>query len=75
MSALPDEPFHFLRWLEARNWPGAAPGLFAPRRVYGEYLGELLRQFQVKMPFTLEGRLTAKLHTDIPVDQATDIKL
>src|SRR5436309_1707066 len=36
MSAFPDEPEHFLNWLNARDWPGAAPGLFAPRRVYGE---------------------------------------
>src|SRR3954469_25208114 len=47
MSALPDEPAHFLNWLQARRWPGTAPGLFAPRRVYGEYLGELLEQFRV----------------------------
>src|SRR5216684_1280259 len=46
MSALPDDPGHFLRWLEARNWPGAAPGLFAPRRLYGEYLGDLLHPQQ-----------------------------
>jgi uncharacterized NAD(P)/FAD-binding protein YdhS len=45
MSALPEEPGHFLHWLQARNWPGAAPGLFAPRRVYGEYLGELLQEY------------------------------
>jgi uncharacterized NAD(P)/FAD-binding protein YdhS len=42
MSALPEEPSHFLDWLRARDWPGAAPGLFAPRRVYGEYLSEIL---------------------------------
>src|SRR5437899_2934642 len=45
MSALPEEPGHFLEWLRARNWPDAAPGLFAPRRVYGEYLGELLHEY------------------------------
>jgi uncharacterized NAD(P)/FAD-binding protein YdhS len=42
MSALPEEPSHFLDWLTARQWPGAAPSAFAPRRLYGEYLGELL---------------------------------
>src|SRR5882724_2337517 len=45
MSALPEEPGHFLEWLQARNWPGAAPGLFAPRKVYGEYLGDLLHEY------------------------------
>lgn len=41
MSALPDEPSHFLDWLQRRD-PSAGPGTFAPRMVYGEYLGELL---------------------------------
>ena len=41
MSALPDEPTHFLDWLRARD-PSAQHGTFAPRRVYGDYLEELL---------------------------------
>jgi uncharacterized NAD(P)/FAD-binding protein YdhS len=41
MSALPDEPTHFLDWLRARD-PAAHAGTFAPRRVYGDYLEELL---------------------------------
>jgi uncharacterized NAD(P)/FAD-binding protein YdhS len=44
MSALPDLPDHFLDWLRARDWPGAAPGYFAPRRVYGEYLSDVLAE-------------------------------
>jgi uncharacterized NAD(P)/FAD-binding protein YdhS len=43
MSALPDAPDHFLKWLTAKNWPGAAPDSFAPRRVYGEYLEDVLQ--------------------------------
>jgi uncharacterized NAD(P)/FAD-binding protein YdhS len=41
MSALPDEPAHFLNWLKARD-RSAHHGTFAPRRVYGDYLEELL---------------------------------
>lgn len=41
MSALPDVPDDFLEWLRERNWPGAGPATFAPRQLYGEYLGEL----------------------------------
>jgi uncharacterized NAD(P)/FAD-binding protein YdhS len=42
MSALPGEPAHFLEWLRSRNWHGTAPEAFAPRRLYGEYLEDLL---------------------------------
>ena len=41
MSALPDEPTHFLNWLQNRD-PSAQHGTFASRRVYGDYLEELL---------------------------------
>jgi uncharacterized NAD(P)/FAD-binding protein YdhS len=41
MSALPDQPAHFLDWLRARD-ASAHDGTFAPRRVYGDYLEELL---------------------------------
>jgi len=41
MSALPDEPEHFTRWLSARL-PDSSGETFAPRPLYGEYLGELL---------------------------------
>jgi len=42
MSALPDEPTHFLDWLRARD-RSAQPGTFAPRRVYGDYLEDVLK--------------------------------
>ncbi len=41
MSALPEEPTHFLDWLRAVD-PSAHAGTFAPRRVYGDYLEALL---------------------------------
>jgi uncharacterized NAD(P)/FAD-binding protein YdhS len=41
MSALPDQPTHFLDWLQARD-PSAQHGTFASRRAYGDYLEELL---------------------------------
>ena len=36
MSALPDDPGHFVRW------SGAAPDAFVPRALYGAYLEALL---------------------------------
>lgn len=51
MSAFPTDPDHFLRWANAhRKDSGAAPRLSAvtpdtylPRKLYGDYLAELLR--------------------------------
>ncbi len=43
MSAFPDDPGHFQRWLAART-PGADQGTFAPRLVYGAYLEEVLAE-------------------------------
>ncbi|RWP60391.1 FAD/NAD(P)-binding protein [Mesorhizobium sp.] len=45
MSAFADDPDHFARWLKARNIPIDDPTTyFAPRQLYGEYLGELLTE-------------------------------
>lgn len=43
MSALSDDPEHFLRWLRGRV-AGAQPGTFAPRALYGDYLASLLAE-------------------------------
>jgi uncharacterized NAD(P)/FAD-binding protein YdhS len=41
MSALPDDEGHFLEWLKRRH-PGSGPDTYAVRRLYGDYLAELL---------------------------------
>ncbi|MEU4877519.1 FAD/NAD(P)-binding protein [Streptomyces sp. NPDC021608] len=43
MSAFPDDAGHFLRWLRERN-PLTAPGDFVPRRVYGQYLTDVVER-------------------------------
>ena len=40
MSAFPDDPDHFVRWLG----PRAAPDDFVSRRLYGDYVAEIARQ-------------------------------
>ncbi|KQT35362.1 FAD-dependent oxidoreductase [Sphingomonas sp. Leaf412] len=49
MSAFPDEPDHFLRWLEARG-VAATGASFVPRAVYGEYLRDLLAAARAAAP-------------------------
>ncbi|MEV1026453.1 FAD/NAD(P)-binding protein [Streptomyces sp. NPDC050264] len=41
MSALPEDPGHFLRWLADRH-PGTSPGDFVARQTYGRYLSDVL---------------------------------
>lgn len=72
MSALPDEPDHFVRWLEARGMADAARA-FVPRLTYGTYLQELLAQAVERQP----GRLDI-LHAeavDCDLDDGANIRL
>jgi uncharacterized NAD(P)/FAD-binding protein YdhS len=47
MSALPDQPDHFWRWLTSRDGDAPLcpdPYCFVPRRIYGDYIASLLEQ-------------------------------
>ena len=55
MSALPDDPGHFVRWLTERNLMDPnEPFFFAPRKVYGDYLEDLLREADAEHPGRLQ---------------------
>src|SRR5579875_1247003 len=41
ISALPDEPDHFLNWLRVSHDAEAQPTTFAPRAVFGRYIHSL----------------------------------
>jgi uncharacterized NAD(P)/FAD-binding protein YdhS len=43
MSALPEDPDHFVRWLATRNLCSADPYCFVPRRVFGDYIESLIQ--------------------------------
>jgi uncharacterized NAD(P)/FAD-binding protein YdhS len=48
MSALPDQPDHFWRWISTRGSDGKFcpdPYCFVPRRVYGDYIASLIEPF------------------------------
>ena len=51
MSAFADDPDHFWRWLQARE-PGrhASSWTFVPRRLYGAYLEDVLREAGALLP-------------------------
>ena len=44
ISALPDQPNHFLHWLRAHHNPSATPETFAPRAIFGQYIQHLFSQ-------------------------------
>jgi len=50
MSAFADDPDHFRRWLEARGIAVGDADFFAPRGLYGDYLGSLLADLQAREP-------------------------
>lgn len=55
MSAFPDEPDHFLRWLQDRHQ--ISPQnlfFFAPRKIYGEYLEDTLHAIAEASPGRLQ---------------------
>jgi uncharacterized NAD(P)/FAD-binding protein YdhS len=43
ISALPDQPDHFLHWLRKNHDPAATEKTFAPRAIFGRYIQSLLR--------------------------------
>ncbi len=44
MSALQDDPTHFLRWARANCGPAVHAESFVPRMAYGRYIGSLLEE-------------------------------
>jgi uncharacterized NAD(P)/FAD-binding protein YdhS len=64
MSAFPDQPDHFLRWLAGQGLD-AGPGSFVPRQVYGRYLDSLVAAARAAAP----GRLDLVAGEAVALDQ------
>lgn len=75
MSAFPDDPEHFRRWLGARGIACAADSLhFAPRRLYGAYLGALAADLAARPPERLR-LVTAEVVSLSPDEDGVAIRL
>ncbi len=71
MSALPDDPGHFLRWLADRH---PEQDGFVPRTLYGDYLGDLLADSLSASPDRLSLR-QAEVVDVVPIDGGFDLLL
>ncbi len=71
MSALPDDPGHFLRWL-AEHHPEQDG--FVPRTLYGDYLGDLLAETLAAAPDRLSLR-QGDVVDALPVGDGFDLLL
>jgi uncharacterized NAD(P)/FAD-binding protein YdhS len=77
MSAFPDLPSHFVDWLRnradfAQSPPADLPEQFVPRRVYGDYLQDLL--FWQAHPLAGPGRVEIRSIDDEVVDVAPAVR-
>lgn len=68
MSAWPDEPGHFLAWLQTQpGFEAAGPTTFAPRRLYGAYVQAVLAEAEAR---SAEGVRLLRVH-----DEAVGLRL
>src|SRR5437764_4798566 len=54
MSALADDPEHFVGWAQLNYASEAAAEDFLPRRVYGQYIQSILREEDRRSPYRLQ---------------------
>ena len=72
MSAFPDDPDHFVRWLDRRGL-GEAGRTFVPRLAYGDYLRDLLDRAAADFPGRL--RIVRGDASDVEAQDRVTIKL
>lgn len=73
MSAFADDPEHFVRWLATRGVEaGDATTYFAPRHLYGEYLGQLLDRTRSSGRLKIVGKECSEI---IPHGSAVELRM
>jgi uncharacterized NAD(P)/FAD-binding protein YdhS len=75
MSALPDDPEHFLRWYQQRRDPNMAAGGFAVRRDYGAYVIDLLSEALDANPGVAFDHVRTKVTDIAPVGPRWELAL
>ena len=75
MSAYPDDPRHFLRWLWAREDGGASipPSghAFVSRALYGAYIQDVLREAVAEAPANISLDVLQAETVDVETDEGT----
>jgi uncharacterized NAD(P)/FAD-binding protein YdhS len=66
ISAFPDQPDHFVRWLAANVAEPYGPDSFVPRSIYGDYLGAIADDVRARAPGRF--RHVVAVATDASVD-------
>lgn len=76
MSALPNEPRHFLNWLHRYKNPDASDYSFVPRITYGEYVEQLLKDATPHDGFPVPVRhIRGRAVRLTPVESGFDVSL
>lgn len=79
MSAFPDDPDHFIRWLAKRNGGDTAHGssglVFATRRDYGAYIAEVLDEATQNSAFAQVERVYGEAVALTPVPDGVRLQL
>jgi len=68
ISAFPDQPDHFVRWLAANVAEPYGPASFVPRSLYGDYLQGIAAEAQASAPYRFRHHKALALDARVEAD-------